>query len=65
MKAMVQKLINRKDVWRENRGTRTYLLRACRAFLLNLLRSAFKVAAEKRREPKFTRCSLSFAVFEQ
>lgn len=49
----------------ENGGTRTYLLRALSAFLLNSLRSAFKVAAEKRKEPKFTWCSLSFAVFEQ
>lgn len=50
---------------RENGGTRTYLLRALRAFLLNSLRSAFKVAAEKRKEPQFTWCRLSFTVFEQ
>lgn len=35
----------------EKGRNRTYLLKACSAFLLNSLRSAFRVAAEKRTQP--------------
>lgn len=40
---------NRETHVMGNGRTRTYLLKACNAFLLKLLRSAFRVAEERER----------------